>query len=195
MTADQRQAFKSQGVRYGVQWLQRITYKNAVFWKMHINECCLISFIERTHFCGRASSEGFENKHYQMAALKVLLAPMVGTSGRVNKLSQRQQIFLLPGLHERFEKIREKTNSTGPRGSYKTGVQTRNEEDVVILDDIEDDAPNGFICIEDGALLDDKFAEFYNFYKRSQVPDEWHEPLRQNKKLGNKAVHDSKYLK
>ena len=108
MTDDRIKKLKYHTVKYGVRWRQNITYKKSVFWKMHVLECAFVKFTLKTQMSGRGSSEGFENKHYEMAALKRLLAPMVNTEERVNKLSQRQQISLLPGLEGKFEKLTRK---------------------------------------------------------------------------------------
>jgi hypothetical protein len=56
---------------------------------------------------GRASTEGLKNPHFHLSALGNMLSLIVKTQHRIEKLSQRQQISLLPELIESFEKLRQ----------------------------------------------------------------------------------------
>jgi hypothetical protein len=66
-------------IKYGIAWRNKITWKRngPVFWKMHVLECCGIRYIEKTGITGLGSTEGFEAKHYVLAGLKCMLAPVV----------------------------------------------------------------------------------------------------------------------
>jgi hypothetical protein len=100
-------------VEFAVCWRKEITYKNPVFWKLHILECCFMNFVRLTGMSGRISAEGMENKHYHMAVWKRLMAPIVKTDIRVAKLSQRQQMHLLSGLWKKFETTDNRTVRPG----------------------------------------------------------------------------------
>ncbi len=70
---------------------------------------------------GRPSTEGSENKHHHLNELKRTLASISQTKDRTQKLSQRQQIYLLPGIiSERIAKIHENSVRTEERGPQKT---------------------------------------------------------------------------
>jgi hypothetical protein len=187
-------------VKFAVCWRKQITYKNPVFWKLHILECCFMNFVRVTGMSGRISAEGMENKHYHMAVWKRLMAPIVKTYIRVAKLSQRQQIHLLSGLWKKFETIENRTVRTGKRGPYRNrGVSTRNKEDIVVDlvddDDDDDDVPEGHFELENGGVLPNEFAEIYNFYKRRLMPKEWRYPFESNEELGSKAKREVVYFK
>jgi hypothetical protein len=190
MTEDRIQMLEVLIVKYAVLWRKKITYKNPVFWKMHIMECCFINFVRVTGMSGRASAEGMENKHFHMGKLKAMMAPVVKTDVRVAKLSQRQQIYLLPGLAKKFEKIESRTKRTGRRGPYKNkGLVTRNTEEVIELldeDDDDDDVPEGHFEVANEGILPNEFAELYNFYKTRLMPEHWRKPFESDECLAAK---------
>mgnify|MGYP000258519213 CR=1 FL=1 len=103
------------------------------------------------------------------------MALIVKIAVRVAKLSQRQQIHLLPGLWKKFETIENRTVRTGPHGLYtNNGLSTRNKEDIVVdlVADDDEDMPEGYFELENGGILRNEFAEIYNFYKRCLMPKE-----------------------
>ena len=105
------------------------------------------------------------------------------------KLSQRQQIYLLPGLAKKFEKIESRTKRTGRRGPYKNkGLITRNTEDIIELEN-EDDSnlTKVYFEVANGGILPNNFAELYNFYKTRLMPEHWRKPFESDEKLGSKA--------
>ena len=79
MTEDRIKLLEVWVVKYAVLWQKKVTYKNPVFWKMHIMECCFVNFVIVTGMSGRSLAEGMENKHFQMAKLKAMMAPIVKT--------------------------------------------------------------------------------------------------------------------
>jgi hypothetical protein len=194
MTPDRLHQLKRLTTKYSIGWRKMITYKNPVFWTMHIMECGFIPFAEITGMSGISSTEGFEHKHYIMAMLTALLAPMVNTKQRVEKLAQRQQIHFLPGIQEKFEKIRQQQSAkTGvSRGHYQTkGVFNRNKEDIEIFgNDDAGVAPEGYFRVENGGLLPDDLSEMYNFYKRRLMPEEFYKPFQNIAELGIKAQRE-----
>jgi hypothetical protein len=194
MTRERLHELKRFTTKYGIGWQKMITYKNPVFWTMHIMECGFIPFGEITGMSGISSTEGFEHKHYIMAMLRALLAPMVNTRQRVEKLAQRQQIHFLPGIQEKFEKIRQQQSAkTGvKRGPYKTkGTFNRNKEDIEIFgNDDAGVAPEGYFRVENGGLLPDDLSEMYNFYKRRLMPEEFYKPFQNVSELGIKAQRE-----
>ena len=163
---------------------------------MHMLECVVAPFADRHAICGWTSAEGFENKHHKMSQLKAMLAPMANTGQRVQKLSQRQQIHLIPGLEASFEKIQNAKKSYGKRGPYKKNRgRSKHEEDAPIShhEDESDDVPLDFLKTELG-ILPIEFAEFYNFYKRDLAPDEWIEGIEKAESLGSKAKSEMRYF-
>jgi hypothetical protein len=117
---------------------------------------------------------------------------MVKTGQRVAKLSQRQQIFLSHEISEKMEFIEDETERRGKRQSYKTkGKSSRALEDV---DALESDEIVEFIELENGGLLPEEMSAFYNFYKRSHMPEEWYEPIQNFASLGSKAKNEAKFF-
>jgi uncharacterized Zn finger protein len=145
---------------------------------------------------GRSTAQGMENKHFQMAKLKAMMAPIVKTDVRVAKLSQRQQIYFLPGLAEKFEKIESRTKRTGPRGPNKNkGLITRNTEDIIELEDeADDDLPEGYFEVANEGILPNEFAELYNFYKTRLMPEHWRKPFGSDETLGSKATIEAAHF-
>jgi hypothetical protein len=192
-TDERLKNFKLNLVRYGVAWRKRIRYKNPVFWKMMVAECAFVSWVSWTRISGKGDAQGFENKHHQMNGMRALLASMVNTGQRVAKLSQRQQIFLFHEISEKMEFIENKTERTGKRQPYKTkGKSTRALEDVDALE--SDELDQEFIELENGGLLPEEMSAFYNFYKRSHMPEEWYEPIQNFVSLGSKAKNEARYF-
>jgi hypothetical protein len=176
----------------GVAWRNKITYKQPVFWKMHTVECALICFVTIHGMCGRVSAEGFERKHYDMSALKTLLAPMVKTSDRVQKISQRQQVSLLPGMAKIIHKMQPK--KIGRRGTYRTKTAPRREENLPERENVDDWAPDGFFKIESGGYLADVYQTVYNYCHHTMIPDYWKVPFPNCDGLGNFAKLKSEFF-
>jgi hypothetical protein len=193
VTDERLKEFKRNLLMYGIAWREKITYKNPVFWKMHVAECCFVARVSWTRFSGRGDTQGFENKHHEMSAMKAMLKPMIDTGQRVSKQAQRQQIHLFRDISARMEQIEEKTKRTGPRGPYKTkGKSSRAQEDVDALE-AGDELEKAFFELESGGLLRAEMSTFYNFYKRSHMPEEWYEPIQSFSQLGSKAKNEMKY--
>ena len=170
--------------------------EESVFWKMHVLECCFISFVENTGMTGRrASTEGSEAKHFDVTGWKQMLSPVIKTQDRISKLSQRQQVCLMPGLAPKFDQVRKKTKTYATRGPQKTKAGRRIEEDgVVVVDEESDDnTPEGFFSIYGGGILPVELYELYSFYKRSKVPTSWSDPFQSTETMGNKATADAMY--
>ena len=188
-------------VDFGVLWRDKIgAIKNPVFWKLHALECCLVNFAETTGMTGRASAQGFENKHFLIGKLREMLDTIVQTEARVNKMSQRQQVLFLTGISKRVRIIEDNTNRTGPRGAYATrGKFTSQKENAVEPNEIDDDdvenAPAGFFPVENGGLLPNSFLEAYNYFKKSQVPEEWLKIFNEDEELGTKTKLEVKFYK
>jgi hypothetical protein len=84
---------------------------------------------------------------------------MVKTEHRIAKLSQRQQISLLPGLAVVFEKTRKLTRVGKKRGPYKTKASRQIKEEVTIQEYNAGNAPHGYFAIEGGELLPNDLYE------------------------------------
>jgi hypothetical protein len=122
---------------------------------------------------------------------------MANTGQRVNTLSQRQQIHLLPGLESIFQKIRNAKKTYPKRGPYNiTSGRARTEEDAPISHDPEQDQsdndPTNWFKTTFG-ILPVEFAEFYNFYKRDLAPKKWIEGIEKAENLGSKAKAEMRY--
>ena len=193
-TPDRIQKLKRHVLRYGISWRKRVTWGKTVFWKMHTLECLFINFaIVHGLMGGRLSTEGFENKHFLVRRLKAMLSSMFSTGQRIQKLSQRQQIYLIASVAAVFERLQQakQARSTGPRGPYRNRGQTRNDEQLP-------DIPEGInstegICPEDyfetpeGYLLPDDLSEFYTFFAQGKVPEAWTESFKTSDQLGSLA--------
>jgi hypothetical protein len=51
-----------------------------------------------------------------------------------------------------------------------------------------------FIELENGGLLPEEMSAFYNFYKRSHMPEEWYEPIQNFASLGSKAKNEANFF-
>lgn len=183
--------------KYGISWRQRITWKRgtAVFFKLHCMECSFRRFAMKYGMTGRASTEGFENTHYHLTALGNMLSRIVKTQHRVEKLSQRQQVSLLPELSKPFEKLGRMSKTGMTRGPYNTKASPRIEEDVEVEPDSEDEDntdPDGFFSTDNDGLLPESFADIYNLFKKSKTPESWTSSITDgtNHDVGNKARLD-----
>ena len=159
--------------------------------------CITIPFAKRTGMAGRPSAEAFKNKHHWMNILKALLSPLPHTGLRVRKLSQRQQVYLLPGISERKDKIAKKSVRLGERGEYKTkGTQFQQTENI---DKYDPDGENDMIPDEEGfieideCLIHKDVIDMYLFYTGGKVPDVFSSPIDNREDLGTKVKYESKY--
>ncbi len=118
MTPERIQLLKKFLVLYALKYGERVTWKNPIFWKVHVSLCCFVNFCEKTGMGGRASAEGFENKHYLMGVIKAMMKPIVNTGIRVAKQVQRQQIFLIPNAAKKPNMVESKAAQTGKRRPY-----------------------------------------------------------------------------
>ena len=177
-------------------WYEKATDKNPQYYKLHSLMCITIPFAKRTGMAGRPSAEAFENKHHWMNILKALLSPLPHTGLRVRKLSQRQQVYLLPGISERKDKIAKKSVRLGERGEYKTkGTQFQQTENIDKYDpDGEHDMipdEEGFIEIDE-CLIHKDVIDMYLFYTGGKVPDVFSSPIDNREDLGTKVKYESK---
>jgi hypothetical protein len=176
--------------------LNTYTNKNSIFWKLHMLCCGIIEFVERTGMIGLCSAEGFENKHYVMNQLKVLMAPIAQDKLRCGKLTQRQQSCLIPGLdevHNFFEEA-DKKASNGTRGPYKSrGTRTKLLENLPVQEEVEEDAIDGYFVLSKRNLIPDNLAEIYVFMLHGKVPENWSQTFRDSNNLGTKAANAASY--
>jgi hypothetical protein len=66
ITPKRLQLLKKNLVQYTLKYRERVTWKNSIFWRVHISLCCFVNFCDKTGMEERALAEGFENKHYLM---------------------------------------------------------------------------------------------------------------------------------
>lgn len=191
LTPERLERLEISTIRYGIAWKKKVTWKNPVFWKMHTHWCCLLPFANETGMCGIVSAEGSENKHHHMATYKRLLAPIVSVKNRVNKISQRQQIRLIPGISKSFKKIERKKGAR--RGTYNNKGQTRNQEEVPVDDALDTLDADEYFKTAKGNFLPSSMREIYNFYERSHIPDSWYETFDTNESLGNMAKRKTRF--
>ena len=113
------------------------------------------------------------------------------------KLFQRQKLYLLPGLAEKFKKIESHTKCTGRQGPYRNkGLITQNTEDIIELVDKDDTdgVPEGYFEVANEGILLIEFAELYNFYKTRLMPEHWRKPFGSDETLGSKATIEAAHF-
>jgi hypothetical protein len=105
-------------------WMPFITYKNWQFWKLHALLCGAAAFIREYGMLGRCNAQGFESKHHEMNRHKDTTNRIASRNLRVQKLAQRQQACLVPGLTESLNFLNEEDEraKTGARGKYNVTV-------------------------------------------------------------------------
>jgi hypothetical protein len=123
-----------------------------------------------------------------VACYREMLAKIARTSQRVQKLSQRQQLYTDPSISKITDELQDKTDarSRGRRGKYNVHGQKRNQEEVPIHLD-ENEAVDGYFETAPKDLMLEQLREFYYFYERNMVPTEWHEAFEHSTQLGNGA--------
>jgi hypothetical protein len=200
LTGDRLQTLKRHVLKYGIGWRKRVTWKKPVFWKMHTLECLFINFAGVHGFGGRVSTEGFENKHFLMRRLKAMLSSMFNTGQRIQKLSQRQQIHIIPCVAAVFDRMQraKEARSTGPRGPYRNRGQTRNQEELPDVPErnnsTEENCPEGYFKMPDGNLLPEDLREFYTFFAHGKVPEAWTDSFKTSDQLlGSRAQLQVQY--
>jgi hypothetical protein len=174
-----------------------IQNQNPIFWKMHMLCCGLIEFVVKTGMAGRCSAEGFENKHYVMNQIKRLMAPIALDKLRCEKLSQRQQSCLIPGIAEvqNFFDKEDKRASTGIRGPYKSrGTRTKLLENLPLQATVEKEAEDGYFVSSEENLIPTNLADIYFFMIHGKVPDEWAQTFHDSSSLGTKAANAAPYI-
>ena len=78
MTPECVKLLKKHLILFLVLWCDKVgEYKNLIYWKLHVLMCCFVNFCKVTGMGGRASAEGFENKHHLMAYLKAMMKPIL----------------------------------------------------------------------------------------------------------------------
>jgi hypothetical protein len=192
---EKQQLLKQHTAEYGFNW--RLLGRKP-FWKMHMFESHSIPFILANGMMGLVSTEGFECKHFKCARQREMLKPIPKTEDRVQKLTQFQQRFLIPGLSKVLNVIRGQGKGSGKaRGKYNRTATSRGiEEDANTKDATTEDAgaPGGYLVMDSGGILPNKFADSYNIRKKSEVPWEWTLPIRADDSIGTKAKAESKYI-
>ena len=189
-------------VDYVYTWKKQLeTYidsrRNPIFWKMHMLCCGLIEFVEKTGMAGRCSAEGFENKHHVMNQIKRLMAPIALDKLRCEKLSQRQQSCLIPGIADvqNFFEREDKRVSTGIRGPYKSrGTRTKLLENLPLQATVEKEAEDGYFISSQDNLIPENLADIYLFMIHGKVPDEWAQTFHDSSSLGTKAANSAPYI-
>ena len=160
--------------------------------------CCgLIEFVEKTGMAGRCSAEGFENKHHVMNQIKRLMAPIALDKLRCEKLSQRQQSCLIPGIADvqNFFEREDKRVSTGIRGPYKSrGTRTKLLENLPLQATVEKEAEDGYFVSSQENSIPDNLADIYFFMIHGKVPDEWAQTFHDSSSLGTKAANAAPYI-
>ena len=171
--------------------------QNPIFWKMHMLCCGLIEFVEKTGMAGRCSAEGFENKHHVMNQIKRVMAPIALDKLRCEKLSQRQQSCLIPGIAEvqNFFDKEDRRVSTGIRGPYKSrGTRTKLLENLPLQATVEKEAEDGYFVSSQENSIPDNLADIYFFMIHGKVPDEWAQTFHDSSSLGTKAANAAPYI-
>ncbi|OEU21441.1 hypothetical protein FRACYDRAFT_235067 [Fragilariopsis cylindrus CCMP1102] len=184
-------------VRLWKKQLETYDSKNWCYWKLHMLCDGIVEFAEKTGMTGRCSAEGLENKHYVMNQLKKLMAPIALDKVRCEKLMQRQQSCLIPGIadvHKLFERADE-TAKTGARGPYASrGTRTKLLEDLPLQDTVEEEAEDGYFLSTLGNIIPNDLSEIYHYMRLGKAPDEWAQTFLESTLLGNKVSTANSFL-
>ena len=62
--------------------------------------CGLINFHGKYGMLGRVNAQGFENKHFEMRLIKLLMGRIARRGLRAQKTAQRSQVCFVEGLQE-----------------------------------------------------------------------------------------------
>ena len=81
-------------------WFPYIDTKNPIYHKMHLSMCGLINFHGKYGMLGRVNAQGFENKHFEMRLIKLLMGRIARRGLRAQKTAQRSQVCFVEGLQE-----------------------------------------------------------------------------------------------
>mmetsp|Transcript_12510 Transcript_12510/g.15413 ORF Transcript_12510/g.15413 Transcript_12510/m.15413 type:complete len:205 (+) Transcript_12510:238-852(+) len=183
-------------------WLRKCSKDNPQYLKLHSLVCGLRKFAEKTGMCGLAAAQGFENKHNRMNQLSEILSGMVKTGDRVQKLQQRHMSFLIPGVDKRVKKVESSKNRRKSTSCIRTS-STRSDEDIEEMKEEEEDmmcqhpewekGSDGYLRIEDGGFIDDKWAEIYMYLRYKKNPEAFLKSVQENENIGTKAKQESKY--
>jgi hypothetical protein len=197
VTPDKLHEMKFEFAHYLGLWYNMVTWKNPLYWKLHVVMCCFIPFAEKTGMGGRVAAEGFENKHFVARHQKELLDSIPQTGLRVQKLNERNQVFLCPGFAEKKKKIISNSIRLGKKpNGYKTkGLKTKHNEEIEQYQEAEL-VPDGegFIDIDD-ILIHEKVIDMYLFYMRGKVPGQFAKPIEDREDFGTKVKSESMYKK
>ena len=172
--------------------------KNPITWKLHTLVCCLIPFDELTGMIGRVSTEGFENNHFRIAAIKRLLSPMTHIAKRTRKIADRLICQFFPGVSPVWEYLM-KSLTKGERGSYnvnKTSIATSENIERSNPDCLEYERIGDYFSTKSGYLLHHKYLELHKFLLNGTVPTAWISSFNGSGSgsLGTRAVMAAEHL-
>ena len=192
--------FKDLLADYVKKWttqLESYTNKNPVFWKLHMVLCGLVWFAEETRMIGLCTTENFENKHYVMSQIKKLMQPIALDVLRCEKMSHRQQYFMISGVED-IEKIfdeEDKKRGKGKkRGQYKSkGTRTKIMQDLPIEELVQEEAIADHFVSSEGNFIPARLSDEYAFMLHGKVPDDWIQSFQDSNSLGTKAVSTLQY--
>ena len=184
-------------VRLWTTQLENYTTKNPVFWKLHMVLCGLVWFAEETRMIGLCTTENFENKHYVMSQIKKLMQPIALDVLRCEKMSNRQQYFLISGVEEiekMFDEADKKRGKGKKRGQYKSkGTRTKIMQDLPTEELIQEEAIVDHFVSSKGNFIPARLSEHYAFILYGKVPDDWVQSFQASNSIGTKAARMLQY--
>lgn len=203
MTATILKDFEHHMVQFLIIWLKYANeFKgNPIFWKLHNLFCSIKDFANSYEMIGRVSAEGFENKHVFMRIQKETMRSVISTKHRVENISFRQQISVLhPGVVKKNIIIQKATQQRKKRGSHKNkGQRKRQGENISeivdeVIDENQEDVPDGFFRTESDGLLPNEVSDMYNYLLRAMTPSNFYDPFDKDPELGSKEKGDARFL-
>ena len=88
--ATKHETLRKNIAEYVKLWFQYIIdTKNPIYHKLHLSTCGLIYFHGKYGMLGRVNAQGFENKHFEMRLIKLLMGRIARRGLRAQKTAQR----------------------------------------------------------------------------------------------------------
>ena len=110
---------------------------------------------------------------------------------------------MIPGVDERVKKVESSKNRRKSTSCIRTS-STRSDEDIEEMEEEEEEdmmcqhpewenGSDGYLRIEDGGFIDDKWAEIYMYLRYKKNPEAFLKSIQENENIGTKAKQESKY--
>ncbi len=207
MSGERLDSLKHHVAFFFAHFVHMTSKENPSYHKMHVLLFHLIPFAEETGICGHARTEGFENTHFHMAAVKNVMKPIASTKVRIRTIALRTQTFLIQEVENRRKLIEENTPKYEPRGRrYSTDGYGKNLKYHEDIDDTSDEIVNNivkhcfdgeemdFFAADSGTLIPLTFWDAYQCFAKNKVLPEVTKVIFESDEFGSKAKRDSQFM-